>query len=77
MTTDYKEIEKSALRLDQKSKTRLVEKLLESMRAQIDPEVEQAWIEEVNKRKESFKSGKATLHTSDEVIKEARKLLHK
>ncbi|MEX2586011.1 MAG: addiction module protein [Balneolaceae bacterium] len=77
MATDFKKIEKSALNLDQKNKVRLVEKLLESMRAQIDPEIEQSWIKEVNKRKESLKSGKASLHSSEEVIREARKLLQK
>ena len=77
MITDFKEIEKSALSLDRKSKARLVEKLLQSMRANIDPEIEQAWIEEVEKREESLKSGKASLHSSEEVIKQARELLRK
>ena len=77
MITDFKEIEKSALSLDRKSKARLVEKLLQSMRANIDPEIEQAWIEEVEKREESLKSGEASLHSSEEVIKQARDLLRK
>ena len=77
MITDFKEIEKSALSLDRKSKARLVEKLLQSMRANIDPEIEQAWIEEVEKREESLKSGEASLHSSEEVIKQARELLRK
>ena len=77
MITDFKEIEKSALNLDRKSKARLVEKLLQSMRANIDPEIEQAWIEEVEKREESLKSGEASLHSSEEVIKQARELLRK
>ena len=77
MITDFKEIEKSALRLDRKSKARLVEKLLQSMRANIDPDIEQAWIEEVEKREESLKSGEASLHSSEEVIKQARELLRK
>ncbi len=75
MITDFKEIEKSALSLDRKSKARLVEKLLQSIRANIDLEIEQAWIEEVEKREESLKSGEASLHSSEEVIKQARELL--
>ena len=77
MITNFKEIEKSALSLDRKSKARLVEKLLQSMRANIDPEIEQAWIEEVEEREESLKSGETSLHSSEEVIKQARKLLRK
>ncbi|MEX0663021.1 MAG: addiction module protein [Balneolaceae bacterium] len=77
MTPDFKEIEKSALSLDKKNKARLVEKLLQSMRTEIDPEIDQAWIEEVSKRKNSLKSGEASLHSSEEVISEARKLLNR
>jgi hypothetical protein len=39
----------------------------------MDPDIEQAWIEEVERRKESLKSGESTLHSAEEVINEARR----
>ena len=77
MITDLKEIENSALNLNKKDKVRLVDKLLQSIHGKIDPEIEQAWIDEVKKRKESLKSGEASLHSASDVINEARKRLQK
>lgn len=73
MITDIKEIENSALNLNRKEKARLADKLLQSIHGKIDPDIEQAWIQEVNRRKESLKAGKSSLHSSSEVLKEARK----
>lgn len=75
MITDLKEIEKSALSLNKKDKVRLADKLLQSIHGKIDPEIEQSWIDEVQKRKESLKSGDASLHSASEVLDEARKRL--
>jgi len=77
MITDLKEIENSALNLNKKDKARLADKLLQSIHGKIDPDIEQAWIDEVQKRKETLKSGKASLHSSDDVLKEARKRIQK
>jgi len=77
MITDLKEIENSALNLNKKDKVRLADKLLKSIHGKIDPEIEQAWIDEVKKRKESLKSGEASLHSASDVINEARKRLQK
>ncbi len=72
MITDLKEIENSALNLNKKDKARLADKLLQSIHGKIDPEIEQAWIGEVQKRKESLKSGKASLHYATDVLSEAK-----
>ncbi|MEQ8578829.1 MAG: addiction module protein [Balneola sp.] len=77
MITDFKEIENSALNLDRKNKARLADKLLQSIHGKIDPEIEQAWIDEVQKRKESLKSGETSLHSANDVLKEARKRIQK
>ncbi|MDZ7718059.1 MAG: addiction module protein, partial [Balneolaceae bacterium] len=77
MINDLKEIENSALNLNKKDKARLADKLLQSIHGKIDPEVEQAWIDEVQKRKESLKLGKASLHSASNVLNEARKRLQK
>jgi hypothetical protein len=72
MITDFNEIEDSALSLDRISKARLADKLLQSIHGEVDPDVQQAWIQEVQKRKEALKSGEASLHPASEVLKEAR-----
>jgi hypothetical protein len=77
MITDLKEIEDSALNLNKKDKARLTDKLLQSIHGKIDPEIEHAWIDEVQKRKESLKSGEASLHSALDAINEARKHLLK
>lgn len=77
MITDFKEIENSALKLDRKDQARLADKLLQSIHGKIDPEIEQAWIDEVQKRKNSLESGEATLHSATDVLKEARKRVQK
>lgn len=77
MITDLKEIENSALNLNNKDKARLADKLLQSIHGKIDPDIEQAWIDEVQKRKETLKSGDASLHSSSEVLNEARKRIQK
>ncbi|MTI89012.1 MAG: addiction module antitoxin RelB [Balneolaceae bacterium] len=77
MITDLNEIENSALNLNKRDKARLADKLLQSIHGKIDPEIEQAWIDEVQKRKESLKSGKATLHSAMDVLNEARKRIQK
>ena len=73
MITDIKEIENSALNLNKKEKARLADKLLQSIHGKIDPDIEKAWIKEVQKRKKSLKSGESSLHSSSEVLNEARK----
>jgi hypothetical protein len=77
MITDIKEIENSALNLNKKDKARLADKLLQSIHGKINPEIEQAWIDEVQKRKESLKTGEASLHSTSDVLKEARNRLRK
>lgn len=73
MITDIKEIENSALNLNKKDKARLADKLLQSIHGKIDPDIEQAWIKEIQKRKVSLKTGESSLHSSSEVLSEARK----
>jgi len=77
LITDLKEIENSALSLNKKDKARLADNLLQSIHGKIDSEIEQTWIDEVQKRKELLKSGEASLHSASDVINEARKHLQK
>lgn len=75
MTKDYKEIQHSALKLDESHRAELAKKLIESLDHQVDDDIEQAWIDEVKRRKVEIKSGKVTPISGQEVHKTARELL--
>ncbi|MFU8813573.1 MAG: addiction module protein [Balneolaceae bacterium] len=77
MLTEFKEIESSALELDEKHRAELAKRLIESLDEHVDEDIEQAWIDEVRRRKEEIKSGKVTLIPGEQVHKEARNLLNK
>jgi putative addiction module component (TIGR02574 family) len=77
MITDFKEIEHSALKLDKKRRAELAKRLIKSLDEKVDSDNEQAWIDEVTRRKEEIKSGKVSPLLGEEVHKEARKILKK
>jgi putative addiction module component (TIGR02574 family) len=77
MITDYKEIQQSALELDAKHRADLAKRLIDSLDQQIDDDIEQAWIDEIEKRKAEIKSGKVTPISGQEVHKTARNILEK
>ncbi|MEX0608059.1 MAG: addiction module protein [Balneolaceae bacterium] len=75
MITDFKEIEDSALELDEKHRAELAKRLINSLDEQIDDDIEQAWIDEIRRRKAEIKSGKVTPISGEEVHKAARERL--
>jgi putative addiction module component (TIGR02574 family) len=77
MINDFKEIEHSALELDKKRRAELAKRLIKSLDEEIDSDIEQAWIDEVARRKQEIKSGKISPLSGKEVHKEARKILKK
>lgn len=77
MISDYKEIQHSALELDEKHRAELAKKLIDSLDQQIDDDIEQAWIDEVKRRKDEIKSGKVGAISGQEVHKAAREFLEK
>jgi len=77
MMTDFNEIENSALELDEKHRAELAKRLIKSLDEHVDEGIEQAWIDEVRRRKEEIKSGKVTPVPGEQVHKEARNLLNK
>lgn len=74
---DFKEIEKSALKLDEKDRAELAKRLLISLEESIDEDIEQAWIDEINRRKAQIESGEVESIPGEEVLEKARDLLKK
>ncbi|SMO80906.1 addiction module protein [Gracilimonas mengyeensis] len=77
MITDFKEIQDSALELDEKHRAELAKKLINSLEKSMDEDIEQAWIDEIKRRKAEIKSGKVASVSGQEVHKAARELLKK
>jgi putative addiction module component (TIGR02574 family) len=78
MVTDFNIIEESALSLDESHRAKLAKRLLFSLeKEKMDQEIEQAWIEEVARRKKELQSGEVEPVSAEEVIANARELLQK
>lgn len=70
MDAPIRELEAAALALPESQRARLAEKLLASLDR--DPEVEEAWAQEIRERLERFRSGEAETYPAGSVIEEAR-----
>ncbi|NGP90236.1 addiction module protein [Fodinibius halophilus] len=77
MVTNYKRIEDSALKLEEKDRAELAKRLLKSLEDKVDEDIEQAWIEEINRRKKEIESGEVDTIPAEKVLAEARKILKK
>lgn len=77
METDFKKIEIAALKLDDKHRAELAKKLLISLEERIDKNIDQAWLKEINHRKEQLKSGNLETIPEEDVIKKARNKIKK
>lgn len=77
MITDFKEIENSALKLDENHRAELAKRLIASLDQPMDQDIEEAWINEVNRRKKELESGEVDPISAEEVLSNARKLLQK
>jgi putative addiction module component (TIGR02574 family) len=60
--------------LSAQDRTLLVEILRETLDEPLDPQVEDAWREELCRRTAAYERGEATLHDADDVIAEATRL---
>jgi putative addiction module component (TIGR02574 family) len=69
-------LEKAVLELPPKSRARFAEKIIESIDDYADPEIEKAWTQEIGRRVEEIKSGKARGVPVEEAMKKARRALH-
>lgn len=75
MDTDFQDIQRSALKLSEKERADLAKELIQSLDQPAADDIEQAWIEEINKRKAEIESGKVSPVSGSEVHKAARDLI--
>ena len=58
MTTSFEELEKQVRSLSPKEKAALARILIENLDASADPDAEQLWIEEAQRRYDAYSAGK-------------------
>lgn len=66
------ELEKAALELDHRSRARLAERLLESLDALSEGEVEALWLEEAERRAAAWDAGEFQGISAEDVVQAAR-----
>ena len=66
MASSIEIIEAEALRLSATERARLIERLIASL--DVDPEVEEAWAAEVERRNSEVESGKVALVSGPEAV---------
>ena len=75
MSTALKKIEDNALKLSPRSRARLAERLIRSLEQAAEPEAEQEWLVEIERRSVELKSGKVKGVSASKVFKKARAAL--
>ena len=66
------ELEAEVLKLDLASRARLATKLLTSLEALSEAEIERLWVEEAERRNEEMERGVVEERLAEDVIREAR-----
>lgn len=74
MTTLVEELSQRARALSPEDRARLADELLASLDEETGPETEQAWEQEIGRRVEEIKSGKAKLIPADQVFAETARI---
>ena len=72
MSTDFKELEKQARALSRKEKAALARILIEDLEASSDPDAEQLWLEEAQRRYDAYSAGELPAQPGDEVMSRVR-----
>lgn len=60
--------------LDPKDRERLVDLLIDSLAESPDPDVEEAWRQEIRLRVAAYQRGESVLYDADEVMAEAKRI---
>jgi putative addiction module component (TIGR02574 family) len=78
MARKAEELYKEALTLSEEEREELVRLLtMQADSGWASPEIEQAWMEEIERREQEYAEGKMDLIPADEVFRQARERLRK
>ncbi len=68
MSTDLSQLERQAQRLSSKDRARLIRRLIASLDAGEDIDAEEQWLDEAERRLESYRRGESTALPGEEVF---------
>ena len=72
MTANARQVLDDALRLPEAERAELAEKLVESLVASLDPQIEQAHLQVVEERRAEYQAGRTVMVEGDEALKQIR-----
>ena len=75
MARSVAELENEAKRLSVQERARLAHQLIASLDVGEDEDVEEAWLEEAERRYQAYRQGKLTAKPADKVLHEAKSRL--
>ncbi|MCC5934886.1 MAG: addiction module protein [Candidatus Cyclonatronum sp.] len=75
MSSAFRMIENSALELNKNQRAALAKKLINSLDEQVDDDANEAWLDEISRRKAEVKSGKVNTLSGEELHKAVRERL--
>ncbi len=70
MSADLSKLEREAERLSTKDRARLIRRLISSLERKDDGDIEQAWLDEAERRLLAYRSGQTTARPGEEVFDE-------
>jgi len=68
----FEELENAVLQLPSESRANLAEKLIRSLEAEKDAEVETAWVQEAERRYRAIQAGEVAMLDADDVFQKVR-----
>lgn len=75
MSTEFEQLKNDLLMLPIESRASLARALIKSLDDRVDEDAESLWFEEIRRRDDEIRSGKAKLKPTDQALREARQLL--
>ena len=75
MSSQFDDLAKRVRALSKQEKAALIRELIDELDSQIDPEAENLWLEEAERRYAQYLRGEVEAIPGDEVMAEARKRL--
>jgi len=75
MTTNAKELYEEALALDEEARAELVKLLAPEGDGWASPEIEKAWMEEIERREKEYADGKMELIPAEQVFRKLRNIV--
>lgn len=77
MATELEQLKEDLLALPPQSRASLAQALIESLDEAYDEDAEALWLEEIKRRDDEIRTGRAVLKPADQVLRDTRKRLNR